>query len=78
MFFFNISWARRFVAGQVPKWQMEGVGFSPADRQINGVIVRGPDAGARVGAVPHNEFEERVRRVLDPRNKFSAASHSGV
>jgi glycolate oxidase FAD binding subunit len=57
--------------------QMEGVGFSPADRQINGVIVRGPDAGARVGAVPHNEFEERVRRVLDPRNKFSAASHSG-
>jgi glycolate oxidase FAD binding subunit len=40
-----------------------------------GVVVRGPQAGTRVGVVAHNAFEERVRRVLDPRNRFSAASN---
>lgn len=44
---------------------------------ITGVIMRGPRAGARIGRIEHNEFEERVRRVLDPRNRFSAASDSG-
>jgi glycolate oxidase FAD binding subunit len=39
------------------------------------VVVRGRQAGTRVGVVAHNAFEERVRRVLDPRNRFSAASH---
>jgi len=44
---------------------------------VTGVIVRGPQAGTRIGVVAHNEFEARVQRVLDPRNKFSAAPHSG-
>ena len=42
---------------------------------ITGVVVRGPTAGRRLGAAP-NQFEERVRRVLDPRNRFSAAPDS--
>jgi glycolate oxidase FAD binding subunit len=41
-----------------------------------GQVIRGTRAGARVGLVVHNEFEERVRGVLDPGNRFRAASHS--
>jgi len=41
-----------------------------------GTIVRGPEAGARLGEATTSPFEERVRRVLDPRNRFRAASHS--
>lgn len=46
------------------------------EAQLVGQVIRGPRAGARIGHVVHNEFEERVRRVLDPRNRFSAASNS--
>jgi glycolate oxidase FAD binding subunit len=42
---------------------------------VRGVVVRGAQAGTRVGVVAHNAFEERVRCVLDPRNRFSAASN---
>jgi glycolate oxidase FAD binding subunit len=42
---------------------------------LRGVVVRGADAGTRIGAVEHNPFEERVRRVLDPGDRFRAASH---
>jgi hypothetical protein len=41
-----------------------------------GVCVRGPAAGLRLGTAIANDFEERVRRVLDPRNRFRAASAS--
>jgi glycolate dehydrogenase FAD-binding subunit len=40
-----------------------------------GMALIGPSAGTRLGVPLHNEFEERVRRVLDPRDKFRAASH---
>ena len=42
---------------------------------VAGVIVRGSQAGTRVGIVADNVFEERVRSVLDPSSRFSAASH---
>jgi glycolate oxidase FAD binding subunit len=44
--------------------------------RLAGLVIRGPRAGARIGHLVHNEFEERVRRVLDPRNRFSAAPDS--
>jgi hypothetical protein len=47
------------------------------DARLVGQVFRGPHAGERIGHVVHNEFEERVRRVLDPREIFSAASHPG-
>jgi hypothetical protein len=43
---------------------------------LTGLVIRGPQAGERIGHLPHNEFEERVRHVLDPQNKFSATSDS--
>ena len=47
------------------------------DTQLAGLVIRGPRAGERIGHLAHNAFEDRVRRVLDPQNKFSAASDSG-
>jgi glycolate oxidase FAD binding subunit len=44
--------------------------------RLRGVIVRGHRAGTTIGAVERNVFEERVRRVLDPHNRFRAASDS--
>ncbi len=44
---------------------------------LHGLVVRGPHAGMRIGIVETNVFEERVRRVLDPLNRFSAAQHPG-
>jgi glycolate oxidase FAD binding subunit len=38
-----------------------------------GVVVRGRAAGLRIGRPSDNAFEERLRRVLDPRNRFRAA-----
>lgn len=42
---------------------------------LAGHVLRGPAAGARIGRLTTNEFDERVRRVLDPRGRFRAASH---
>jgi glycolate oxidase FAD binding subunit len=47
-----------------------------ASAGLRGVAIRGPDAGKRVGAAETNAFDERVRRVLDPHHRFSAASDS--
>ncbi len=44
--------------------------------ELTGLVIRGAQAGERIGHLAHNEFEERVRRVLDPQNKFSAAPDS--
>jgi len=38
---------------------------------LRGQVVRGPTAGAIVGAAMHNVFEQRVRTVLDPGRRFS-------
>jgi glycolate oxidase FAD binding subunit len=45
-----------------------------ATAKSRGVILRGPDAGRTIGHIEPNVFEERVRHVLDPRNRFRAAS----
>lgn len=47
-----------------------------AEAKLAGRVIRGPHAGERVGHVVTNEFEERVRRVLDPHGRFSAAPNS--
>ena len=44
--------------------------------RLRGVVVRGPLAGMIIGVRSTNGFEERVRSVLDPHYRFSAASHS--
>jgi glycolate oxidase FAD binding subunit len=56
---------------------LSGLAQTLKDLRLNAHVVRGPDAGQRVGHNPSNEFEERVRRVLDPYNRFSAAPHPG-
>jgi len=48
-----------------------------ADAGLRGQVVRGPNAGTFVGQCQPNAFEARVRRVLDPHNRFHAASDSG-
>ncbi|HXG86689.1 MAG TPA: FAD-binding protein [Vicinamibacterales bacterium] len=54
--------------------QLAAAGFAAPG--LNGIIVTGPDAGTRLGPVPNNPFEERVRRVLDPQDRFRAAPHT--
>ena len=46
------------------------------EAELTGLVIRGPQAGERIGHLRYNEFEERIRRVLDPQDKFSAASDS--
>jgi hypothetical protein len=45
------------------------------EARLAGQVIRGPAAGDRIGHIVDNEFEERVRRVLDPHNRFSAPRH---
>jgi glycolate oxidase FAD binding subunit len=45
------------------------------EAKLTGQVLRGLGAGSRIGHVVHNQFEERVRRVLDPHDRFSATSH---
>jgi glycolate oxidase FAD binding subunit len=40
-----------------------------------GLVVRGAQAGTLIGRRTSGVFDERVRSVLDPRNRFSAASN---
>jgi glycolate oxidase FAD binding subunit len=44
--------------------------------QLPGLVIRGRGASQRIGFWPFNPFEERVRRVMDPHNRFCAAPHS--
>lgn len=48
-----------------------------AQEGLRGEVVRGARAGVRVGRVEHNTFEERVRHVLDPQDRFGAAPDPG-
>jgi glycolate oxidase FAD binding subunit len=65
----------RFACGGSVAWAAvdDGIGFSKwlADRKLLGLVVRGPMAGALIGRVEPNIFEERVRSVLDPRRRFT-------
>ena len=65
---FNVAWIA---------WddELSGLSAELSAAGARGMSLIGPSAGARVGVPESNEFEERVRRVLDPHNKFSAASH---
>jgi glycolate oxidase FAD binding subunit len=40
---------------------------------LQGIVIRGPQAGTHLGAQVPNTFGDHVRRVLDPRGRFSAA-----
>lgn len=56
---------------------LEALDAAMASAHLSGVVITGPAAGRRLGHFPINPFEERVRRVLDPHDRFSAAPHSG-
>jgi glycolate oxidase FAD binding subunit len=47
-----------------------------ASAGMQGLVIRGSQAGTRIGVVESNAFEQRVKRVLDPHSRFSAASDS--
>jgi glycolate oxidase FAD binding subunit len=74
----RLAGARFMCAGAVA-WaataDVAGLALALEDAHLTGQIIRGPSAGERIGHVVYNEFEERVRRVLDPHHRFSAASH---
>ncbi|HUE84543.1 MAG TPA: FAD-binding protein [Vicinamibacterales bacterium] len=75
----HVTTARFMCAGSVA-WlstdHLAGLARALQQTQLTGLVIRGPQAGERIGHLVHNEFEERVRRVLDPQNKFSAAPDS--
>lgn len=75
----HVTAARFMCAGSVA-WlftdRLADLANALRDAHLTGLVLRGPRAGARIGHLVHNEFEERVRRVLDPQNKFRAAPDS--
>jgi hypothetical protein len=75
----HVSAAHFMCAGSVA-WlftdRLADLAHALEEARLAGLVIRGPHAGARIGHLTHNEFEERVRRVLDPQNKFSAAPDS--
>jgi glycolate oxidase FAD binding subunit len=75
----HVTAARFMCAGSVA-WlftdRLADLADALRDAHLTGLVLRGPRAGTRVGHLVHNEFEERVRRVLDPHNKFRAAPDS--
>jgi len=72
--------AVRYTSGGAVAWLAGGEGSMLSKRlaamSLTGLIVRGPSAGTLIGLIEGNVFEERVRRALDPRNRFSAAPDS--
>lgn len=71
--------AARFMCAGAVAWlwtgDLTGLASALETAHLTGHVFRGRDAGRLIGQLPHNEFEERVRRVLDPRSRFSAARH---
>jgi glycolate oxidase FAD binding subunit len=55
---------------------IDALAASLSEAGVCGAVIRGACAGARIGRVAPNIFEARVRGVLDPRNRFRAASDS--
>ena len=51
--------------------RIAGASLQTAGR--SGLVVRGPQAATLIGRSEPGVFEQRVRSVLDPRNRFSAA-----
>ena len=74
----HVSAARFMCAGAVAWFTTDdpaALGRVLEEARLAGQVIRGAGAGDRIGYVPYNEFEERVRRVLDPHDRFSAAPH---
>ena len=73
----HVSAAHFMCAGAVA-WlttvDVERLAAALAEAQLAGQVIRGPHAGDRIGYIIHNEFEERVRRVLDPHDLFLNAA----
>jgi glycolate oxidase FAD binding subunit len=73
--------AAHFMCAGAVAWlttdDLPALGNALAQAQLTGQVICGRQAGARVGHVIDNEFEARVRQVLDPHNRFSAAPHPG-
>jgi glycolate oxidase FAD binding subunit len=75
----HVTSARFMCAGSVAWLDTERLPeLASALRQaaLTGLVIRGPQAGERIGHLADNAFEERLRRVLDPQDKFSAAPDS--
>jgi glycolate oxidase FAD binding subunit len=69
----------RFSSGGAVAWlawtdEIDALAEALRARSRPALIVRGPGAGRRLGISSVNEFETRVRRVLDPSQRFRAAS----
>jgi glycolate oxidase FAD binding subunit len=69
--------ASRFTCAGSNSWiAVEDVTIADAALKVTGgrgLVVRGPRAGTLIGRTGPGVFDERVRGVLDPRNRFSAA-----
>jgi len=69
--------ASRFTCAGSNSWiAVEDVTNADAILKVTGgrgLVVRGPRAGTLIGRATPGVFDERVRSVLDPRNRFSAA-----
>jgi glycolate oxidase FAD binding subunit len=76
----NWQTGARFICGGSLAWvpcsSVSALSAELASAGLRGLVVCGPDAGAIVGAFQPNAFEERVRSVLDPGNRFGAAPDS--
>jgi glycolate oxidase FAD binding subunit len=75
----TFSSARYFCAGTcvwIASADPLAIGRVLTSAGLRGQIVRGENAGALIGRVEPCSFETRVRRVLDPHNRFHAASDS--
>ena len=71
----QVSRAVRYACGGSVAWAAveDPAAFSTplANANLRGQIVRGENAGTIIGSIARNAFEERVRRVLDARSRFS-------
>lgn len=71
--------ASRFTCAGSDSWiAVEDVTSADAILKVTGgrgLVVRGPRAGTLIGRATPGVFEQRVRGVLDPRDRFSAASN---
>ena len=70
------SWIDGDASTGAPESHASPIACAEGLTRLSGIVVRGRHAGARLGAVEQSEFEIRVRRALDPLNKFHAAPDS--
>ncbi len=69
--------AADFICAGAVAWlrtdDLPGLARALDEAALVGQVIRGPSAGQRIGRLVVNDFEERVRRVLDPHDCFCAA-----